>query len=444
MPDAIKNPSLLLQDSVEANNYRRTVLTGLALIILTFVGGGAWMALAPLSGAIIAPGVVKVDTDRKTVQHQEGGIVKSILVRNGDRVQAGQPLIVLNDVQVDATLELVRTQLDAELARSARLSAERLLANKVAYPEALTARRTDSRVAELMSRENDLFRVRRTALNSQIALLDEQMRETRQEIAVRESQKASDNEAIRLQREEFSANEPLLAQGFISKTRLLGLQRAVVEYETKSGANLAEKAQAQQRVSELALRALTLRNDYMKQAEIELKESTAKVFDLQERLRPSQDAAVRQNIIAPLSGEVVDLKVTTVGAVIGPRDRLMDIVPVNPVLIVEAYLRPEDINYVHVGTGADVRLTAFKQRITPIVTGQVMYVSADRLMDPATNMGYYLAHVRITPESLGHAGNLKLQAGMPAEVYLKTTERTPLLYLFDSVLGYTRRGLREP
>lgn len=436
--------ALPLEEEADARSFRRTARTGLTLIIVIFLGGGAWMALAPLSGAVIAPGVVKVDTDRKTVQHQEGGIVKSILVRDGDHVQAGQRLIELNDVQVDATLELVRTQLDAELARSARLAAERILAQKITYPDALTARHPDSRVEELMARENDLFRVRRTALNSQIALLHRQIKETRQEIMVRESQKTADIEAIRLQREEFSANEPLLAQGFISKTRLLSLQRAVVEYETRSGTNLAEKAQAQQRVSELALRALTLRNDYMKQAEIELKESTAKVFDLQERLRPSQDAAVRQNIIAPLSGEVVDLRVTTVGAVIGPRDRLMDIVPVNPVLIVETRLRPEDINYVHVGTDADVRLTAFKQRITPVVTGQVIYVSADRLMDPATNTGYYLAHVRITPASLGHAGNLKLQAGMPTEVYLKTAESTPLLYLFDSVLGFTHRGLREP
>ena len=395
-------------------------------------------------GKVIGSGVVKVDTNRKTVQHQEGGIVKSILVRDGDHVKAGQPLIVLNDVQVDATLELVRTQLDAELARNARLGAERLLVGKVTYPEALTSRRPDSRVVELISRENDLFKVRRTALESQIALLGEQITETRQEITVRETQKIADVEATRLQREELIANEPLLSQGFISKTRLLGLQRAVVEYETRSGTNLAEMAQARQRVSELELRALTLRNDYTKQAEIELKESTARVFDLQERLRPSQDAVFRQNIVAPVSGNVVDLKVTTIGAAIGPRDRLMDIVPANPDLIVEARIRPEDINYVHVGTDADVRLTSFKQRITPVVPGRVVYVSADRLTEPATNMGYYMAHVRITLESLAHAGNLKLQAGMPAEVYLKTAESTPLVYLLDSVLGYMHRGLREP
>lgn len=435
---------LLPRDLDEAQAVRPVVRAGLVIIGLGILGVGGWMALAPLAGAVIAPGVVKVDTNRKVVQHQEGGIVHAILVRDGDRVQAGQELILLRDVQVDATLELVRTQLDAELARNARLSAERLMARDVTYPKLLTERRTDARVAELMDRESTLFRVRRAALESQIALLKEQIGETRKEIGIREVQAKSDAEAVRLQREELTANEQLIGQGFISKTRLLGLQRAVVEYETRSGTNLAEMAQARQRVSELELRALTLRNEFMQQAENELKESTARVFDLQERLRPYQDAAARQRIVAPVSGEVVDLQVTTVGSVIGPRDRLMDIVPADLELIVEAQVRPEDINHVHVGTEADVRLTAFKQRITPVVTGKVVYVSADRIIDPATHMGYYMARVRVDAESLAHAGNLRLQAGMPAEVHMKTAERTALMYLIDPVLGYVSRGLREP
>ena len=287
-----------------------------------------------------------------------------------------------------------------------------------------------------------MFKVWRSALNSQIALLANQIRETRQEIAARTSQEKSDNEAIRLQKAELNANEQLISHGFISKTRLLGLQRAVVEYETRSGTNQAEMAQARQRVSELELRSQTLRNEYMQQAENELKEGTAKVFNLEERLRPYQDAATRQRIVASVSGVVVDLRVTTVGAVIGPRDRLMDIVPTNSDLIVEAKVRPEDINHVHVGMDSDVRFTSFNQRITPVVPGKVVYVSADRLTDEATEVGYYMARVKVSNASLEDAGGLRLQAGMPAEVYMKTAERTALVYLLNPVMGFMGRGMR--
>ncbi len=436
---------LSFPSDVDATHDPRPILRAGLLIIAVFIGGlGAWMAMAPLSGAVIALGVVKVDTNRKVVQHQEGGIVKTILVKPGDRVEAGQTLIELNDVQVDATLELVRAQLDSELARNARLTAERSLAQYIEYPETISSRKTEARVAELIRRENALFDVRREVLESQAALLRQQIAETEREIASRLAQDEADALAIKLQKEEVAANERLLSQGFIARTRFLGLQRAVTDYESRRGTNQAELAQARQRVSELQLRILMLRNDYSQQAEKELKESAARIFDLQERLRPFRDAAERQRIVAPVSGEVVDLRVTTNGAVIGPRDRLMDIVPANPDLVIEAQVRPEDINYVAIGAEADVRLTAFKQRITPIVPGQVVYVSADRLTDSVTNSSYYLAQVRVSAESLARSGNLVLKAGMPAEIYVKTAERTVLTYLLDPVLAYLGRGFREP
>ena len=428
----------------EAASARRIIRTGLVVIGIAFLGVGGWMATAPLSGAVIAPGVVKVDTNRKTVQHQEGGIVKKILVRDGDTVKAGQPLIVLDDVRVGAAFDQTRTELDAQLARQARLSAESSFAQRVTFPTELTARAAEARVADLLRNESALFTVRRGVLDSQVALLRDQIRETQQEIAALvEQQKAGDN-AIRLQKEELAANEALTKDGFVSRTRLLGLQRGVAEYEAKKSEAMADMAKARERVAELELRVLALRNDSMKQAADELKESTTRVFDLQERLRPSKDAAERQLIAAPVSGTVVDLKVSTVGAAIGPREPLLDIVPQDPDLIVEAHVRPEDINYVHSGEDADVRLTAFKQRITPVVPGTLIYVSPDRLSDRSSNASYYVAHVKITSEALRQAGGLALQAGMPAEVFVKTAARTPLQYLFDPITGYVRRAMREP
>ena len=181
----------------------------------------------------------------------------------------------------------------------------------------------------------------------------------------------------------------------------------------------------------------------MQEAATELRPTTAQIFDLRERLRPAQDAESRQRIIAPIDGEVVDLRFTSVGAVIGPRDPILDIVPDNSDLIVEGRVRPEDISFVRQGAAADVRLTAFRQRITPTVTGTVTYIGADRLVDRAANAGYYTAHVRVTPEALREAGGLRLQAGMPAKVFIQTTSRSALQYLLDPITGFLQRSLRE-
>ena len=427
---------------VPADDLPRLRRSGLLVIAGAATALGLWLALAPLSGAVIAAGVVKVESERKVVQHQEGGIVRSILVRVGDRVQAGQPLLMLADVQVDATLELLRLQIDAEEVRQARLNSERRLLPTLDLAPEHRARSSEPRMAQLVQRELEFFKLRRAALDSQLALLQTQVQATQQEIAARSGQAGADAEALLLQREELTANESLVDQGFIARTRLLAMQRGVVEADARSGSNRAELAQARQRVADTSLRALSLRNDYSQQAERELKDSTAKLFDLQQRLRPSQDAADRQTIVAPVAGEVVDLRVSTVGSVIGARERLMDIVPLNPELIVEARLRPEDVGHARVGAAADVRLTALQQRITPTVSGKLVYVSGDRLTDPTTQAGYYTAHVRIGAQALRDVG--PLQAGMPAEVYLLTAPRTALTYWLEPLFGALHKGMREP
>ncbi len=431
-------------EQAAAHELRRLVLSGGAVIAALLLGMAAWLALAPLSGAVVAAGVVKVDTERKVVQHQEGGTVARILVRNGDRVQAGQTLVELQDVQLDASLQLVRLQLDAEQLRQTRLQAERQLLPTFNFDPAQRARQGEPRLAELMRRELDFFRLRRSALDAQLALLQTQVGATQQEIAARAAQSTAEAAALSLQQEELQANEPLVEQGFIAKTRLLSLQRGMAESQARRGTNQAELAQAQQRVADTTLRGLNLRNDYTQQAERDLKDSTAKLFDLQQRLRPSQDAVDRQRITAPVAGVVVDLKLSTEGAVIAPRERLMDIVPLDPALVVEARVRPEDIAHATPGSAAEVRLTAFQQRSTPALAGTLIYLSADRLTDPTTRAGYYSVQVRIDAAALARLAPLQLQAGMPAEVYLQTAARTPLDYWLDPVLGTLRRGMREP
>jgi len=221
------------------------------------------------------------------------------------------------------------------------------------------------------------------------------------------------------------------------------LQRAVAEYEARFSEHRAELSKSRQRASELEFRVLSMRNSYVQTATDELKESSTRMFDLEERIRPSRDASQRQKITAPIGGEVVGLRVFTAGSVIGPREVLMEIVPQEKRLIVEARIRPEDINHVKHGSEADIRLTAYQSRTTPLVAGTVTYVSGDRLVEQQTGQPYYTVNIDVPEKSLTDA-NLKLQAGMPAEVFIRTDNRTALDYLLAPVTTYLRRAMREP
>jgi HlyD family type I secretion membrane fusion protein len=414
----------------------RIIRNGLLVIGAGVVALCGWIFFAPLSGAIIAPGYVKVDLNRKIVQHQEGGIVRAIRVRDGDRVNQGQELVLLDDVRIDAQLDLLRTQRDAERAKVARLEAERSMSARPAFPKDIMKR-------EFVTREEALFRARREALDSQIAVLRRQIKETESEAAALAEQIEAEDKALKLQKEELAANERLLAQGYVQKTRLLTLQRAVAEYEARHSERRAELSRSRQRASELEFRILQMRNSYVQTATDELKDATARMFDLEERIRPSRDASERQKIAAPIAGEVVGLRVFNAGSVIGPREVLMEIVPNEKRLIIEARIRPEDINYVHHGSEADIRLTAYQSRTTPLVPGAVTYVSGDRLVDQQTGAPYYIVHIDVPAKALS-ASNLRLQAGMPAEVFIRTDNRTALDYLLAPVTSYLRRALREP
>ncbi len=428
----------------ETRELTRITRGGVAIFVVGVLGLGSWLVLAPLSGAVIAPGFVKVDMNRKVVQHQEGGIVKQVLVRDGEQVRQGQILVVIDDVRLDATLDLLRTQHDGERAKAARLEAERAFLPEVKFPAELVARRNEPKVAELLQRETALFRARREALDSQVAVLRKQIRHTTDEAQALAGQIAAEERALKSQKEELEVNRALLSQGFVQKTRLMSLERAVADYEARWEEHRAELAKTRQRASELELRVLAQRNSYVQSAADELKETSTRLFDLEERLRPSKDASDRQRIAAPIAGEVVGMRVFSPGSVVGPREVLMEIVPEDKTLVVEARIRPEDINHVRAGSPAEVRLTAYQTRTTPLVAGNVNYVSADRMVDPQSGAPYYVVNVDVSAGALADAGNLRMQAGMPAEVYIRTDSRTAFDYMLAPVTAYLRRGMREP
>jgi HlyD family type I secretion membrane fusion protein len=423
----------------------RRLARGAALVlVLALVPVGGWLAFASLSAAVVASSFVKVDLDRRIVQHTEGGTVREVMVRDGQHVEKGEPLLVLGDVSVDADLNRLNYRVFVERASLARLEAEQVSAAAVTFPDdVIAAARTDARVAEQMTKERSLFGARRDALVGQSVLLRSQQTKVVQDAAALRAQIARAIESLQHQRDELETNRRLLKDGFISAARISQLEATVADYGVKLEEKRTDLARAEQHLLDADLRIKSLEGDYRQQASDQLKVSAAKLAELQQEQRKTVDASSRQVITAPVAGNVINLKFTTPGSVVSPREPIADIVPTNPRLVVEAHIRTEDVSRVQQGQPADIRFTAFKYRTTRLVTGKVFYVAPDRTLDRATNQPYYVALVEADAASLAQAGDLKLQAGMPAEVYIKGDERTPLQYLVEPVTDVLRRAGRE-
>jgi HlyD family secretion protein len=402
-----------------------------------------WLCVAPLSTAVVAPGMVKVDLNRRPVQHLEGGIVREVRVRDGQRVHAGDAVLVLGDVGVDADRNRLRYRLEVEQAGMARLEAEQALAARPVFTPALReAAARDERVREAIAKEEALFRVRRESLDSQVGLLKLQRRHVAQEIDALESQIRQAEKALALQRTDLEANRGLVKGGFISPARLAQIESQVVDYASKLEERRSELARAHQRRLDGDIRIASLHNDYVQQASDQLKAATARLADVEQELRKSDDAAARQVVTAAASGEVIDLRFTSPGAVVPAGDTIAEILPEEAQLMVEARIRPEDIAQVRAGQAARVRFTAYRYRSTSMAAGTVHYVSGDRLTDRLTNQSYYSVLVAVDAAALHEAGDLKVQAGMPAEVYIEGTQQTPLQYLVEPVTATLRRAAR--
>ncbi len=422
----------------------KTIRLGLLLLIIAVGGAGAWLCFAKLSAAIIAPGYVKVEDNRKTVQHREGGIIKAILVKEGQRVAAGSALVLLGDESVAAQADAAAAQLDAEAAKVARLQAESLGAQQIDFPASLSAAQARPGAAGAMQSERAAFAAKRGALDEQLSLLDEQATQIKQEIDGLQRQAASKRAASALMREEVRTYESLREVGFVSKMQVSRQQRGLQDYEAQHSEHQANIARAKQRLAELGARANGLRSEYRRSAADELPAARARIATLEQQLRSSRDAARRQAVVAPIGGKIVDLKVHTVGGVIAPGAALMDIVPDDGALIVEARLNVDDVTHATAGMRAEVRISGNSGRSAPLLAGELRYVSADRMTDAATGRPYYLAQVAIDAKALAAAPEVHIQPGMATEIFLLAGERTPLQYLLEPVRNGMRRALRQP
>jgi HlyD family type I secretion membrane fusion protein len=411
---------------------------------MALAGAGAllalWAWMAPISGAVIAAGRIKVELERKTVQHREGGIVREIKVRNGQRVRAGEVLVIVDDVRSDAELALLEDQYRAEQVRNARVSAEAALGRSFTLDPPLAA---DPRAAGHLSREQAQFTARRRTLDEQLSALRLQIGAAGAQSEALDGQIASLRESGRLAGEELKLNEKLAAEGHVARARLLPLQRADVETRARLGEARGELALARQRAAELQARMADARNRYQQAATEEFKLSSARLRELEERLRPSQDQVERQSIRSPVDGVVMGLRVTAPGEVLAAGAAIADVVPSNEMLVVEARIRVQDINHVYADSPARVRLAAFDARTTPLLSGRVTFVSPDRMSDPETGESWFAATVEVDAAALQHHPEVRLKAGMPAELFVTTSDRTLFEYLVNPITAFTNRALRE-
>lgn len=423
---------------------RRLVRMGLWTVFGIVVPVAAWVGLAPLAMAVVAPAHVKVDLNRRPVQHLEGGIVRQVYVRDGQMVKEGDPLVVIGDVGVEADRNRLTYRLAVERTTLERLDAEQRRAARLAFSDALQAEaRRDPRLQDAMAKEAALFAARQHSLQSELALMKLLRQKVQQEIGALEAQGSKAQESLALQHRDLEANRDLVREGFVSTARINQMEASVADYTSKLEERRSELARGHGRLIDADIKSNAIVNEYLRSASDQLKTTVARVSEIEQELRKSDDATTRQVVLAPASGEIIDMKFTSPGAVVRPGEAIAEIVPSNTALMIEAQIRPEEVNNVLVGQRARIKFTAFKYRNATMVTGKVTYVSGDRFTDKATQLPYYSVSILADAESVEAVGDLKMQAGMPAEVYIDGGFQTALQYLLDPVTSTLRRAARQ-
>jgi protease secretion system membrane fusion protein len=416
---------------------------GLWLLIVGLGGFLLWASLAPLDEGVPTVGVVGVDTKRKRIEHMTGGLVEKILVREGQQVQAGQDLVELNEVQGKAALDSVRSQWLVATAALSRLQAEREGLSQVRFPDELQADRSPEVLAALKA-QRDLFASKRRSLEGELRIVRESTKGLQAQLASLAQLKSGREKQVSLFKDQLGRFQQLQQQGFVSQNQLLDIERQLSEVQSKQAEDLSNIAATNARLSEFLMRDQQVQSDYRRDVEAQLTEMQKEQAVQGERMKGLLDNHGRLMIRAPVAGTVVDVAVNTVGGVVKPGDRVLDIVPAGDELVVEARLAPQFIDRVHPGMSADVHFDAYVSLARrPRVTGVVRTVSADVMSEPRSGAPYYAMRVHIKPEDIARLKDVKLLAGMQCSVTVKTGERTMLAYLMRPLLQRTDSALLE-
>lgn len=426
---------------------RRLNLIGFTALAVMVGGFGVWASASQIAGAVIAPGLVVVESNVKKVQHPTGGVVGDILVREGSVVQAGDIVMRLDDTLTRATLGVVRAQLDELRAREARLIAERDDLDTIAFPPELLGRK-DGALASTLTGEERLFESRRNARIGQRAQLSERIAQSKEEVRGLQAQQDAKEIEINFIAEELIGVRQLYGNKLVSISRLMLLQRDSAKLEGERGQFIAEIARVRGKISETELQIIQIDRDFRTDVLKDQREGQGKIAELRERLVAAEDQLRRVDIRAPQSGTVLQLAVHTVGGVVANGETIMQIVPTNDSLVVDARVSPQDIDQIAPGAKAIVRIMAGNQRVMQDLDGALLRVSADLTHDPPAagqpaGQSYYQVRVQLPRMEPDRLGELRLVPGMPAEVFIQTYSRTPMQYLMKPLHDQIARTFRE-
>jgi len=419
---------------------------GLIAILAVFGVLGGWAAFAPMTTAADATGQVVVERYRKTIQHLEGGIVVSIMVKDGDWVAEGDALILLDDTQFRSELEVLRGQYFISVAREARLVSQRDNSKAISFPSEILSARDDTRALEAMRVQTQTFLARQMAHDNEVSLYEEQINQLRAKMKGLKSQIESSSLLVRSYKSELHDFEKLLKEGYTEKQTVRDLERKYSDSQGKTGELESAIAATALEISETQLKILQLRKELQREVIKEISEVQSELFELREKIYALQQKVERSVIKAPEAGKILGLNVHTLSGVIAPGSPIMEIVPQDEKLIVEARVSPLDIDRVKIGQEAEIRFPAFKSKGLPRIVGHVIALSADSISDPNQQTEpYYLSRVSVDKEGLDNLDKLKLDLvpGMPAEALIKTGERTFLRYLMGPITDVFHRSFIE-
>jgi HlyD family secretion protein len=432
------NPTPETRESIQ-----RHMVAG-ATVVLILVGGvGGWASTTQLSGALIAPGSIVVDTNIKKVQHPTGGVVGEVRVRDGDRVKAGEIVVRLDETVTRANLSIVSKGLNELSARKARLEAERDGLDAIKFPDNLLARQDDPDVAAPMGSERKLFDLRRNARTGQRSQLRERVGQLREEIGGLTSQQTSKGKEIVLIERELVGVRDLFQKNLIQINRLTQLEREATRLDGERGQLIAAVAQSRGKIAELELQILQIDQDLSSEVAKEVREVDGKIGEFVERKVTAEDQLKRIDIRAPQDGTVFQSNVHTVGGVITAGDAIMMVVPNADNLTVEAKVNPQDIDQLQIGQKALLRFTTFNQRTTPEIFGEVTRISADISTDQRSGASYYTIRIGMSAQEVARLGEVRLVPGMPVETFVQTGERTVISYLVKPLYDQLSRAFRE-